>query len=215
MLLIERQIWASKAVSEDTTLESVEAQLAHSLSYILTLAGSGFSGTLDIQCRESNTDTWSNIAYRALDSGGGAGALSTASLVLGNYSDRNRYIVPIAPVQVRLSLVRNSGSISAWVRGSATPILPPTGSGPVDYYKLSTEPRPGSSYFDAATHIAVGATLLEYDTGIRFVYVGDTKGGWARLDSSSNLEGLLAQILRELTLLRLGQELVLLDENFS
>lgn len=130
MLLVTRQILDAQASDATKTFKSVDAQLdSQSLSYILTVDTTGFAGSLDIQGRESPSDSWKNMRYQLIER-----EMGLLPIVVENPTDdqlkyngesvRRRYLIPIAATEMRLVVVRGRGTISAWARGSGNFIEP-------------------------------------------------------------------------------------------
>ena len=125
MLLMNRQIWSAKNATATVTLQSIDSELAHSISLILTVATTAFSGNLDFQGKEHTGDTYTNLVYQEIDVDGGTRAANDDQLSYTVATNRKRYLIPIAPEFVQLVMTRSAGTISAWVRGSGVPIILP------------------------------------------------------------------------------------------
>ena len=156
-----QRVWNAKAASETVTLSDDVSTVP---SIILSMELSGFSGTVDIQGRQSADHTYRNVRYAELT---GDGALSVVNDQISHttITATHHYQTVEYWPQMRLVMTRIAGTIIAgdvWAHeGQAPPIGPTSISGTVD-----TELPTAAALADntaTPTAPAVGAFGMVYD----------------------------------------------------
>jgi len=117
--IVTEAVWTAKALTETKELKS---DFSKCITKVIEVITDGFSGTLDIQGKQSLGATYDNIPYQLMGQAAPQAA-SVAQISVALNSARYRYVVPEYWSFLRLVMTRTAGTITVTVLGVDTAFL--------------------------------------------------------------------------------------------